>query len=64
MLPLSLLLLRYHRSPASPIIETNPTGAKIINDHFLFPTSTSNSLKVNYFVGFKNGNHKTKGELT
>ena len=63
MLPsLSFLLLRYHKSPASPIIETNPTGAKIINDQV--PTSIGNLLQMNYLVGFKNGNLKTKGELT
>ena len=51
MLPLSLLLLRYHKSPASPIIETNPTEAKIIHIQFLFPTSNENLFKINYIVG-------------
>ena len=51
MLPLSLLLLRYHKSPASPISETNPTEAKIIHIQFLFPTSNGNLFKINYIVG-------------
>ena len=52
MVPRSLLLLRYHKSPASPIIETNPTKAKTINTQFPFPTSSGNLLKMNCFVGF------------
>ena len=64
MLPLSLLLLRYHKSPASPIIETNPTEAKTNINTQSFPTSSGNLLKMNCIVGLKNGNYQTKGELT
>ena len=66
MLPLSLLLLRYHKSPASPINETNPKGARIIHIQllFLFPTSNGNLFKINYIVGLYIDNQKTKEQLT
>ena len=64
MLPRSLLLLRYHKSPASPINETNPTEAKIIHIQFLFPTSNGNLFKINYIVGLYIDNQKTKEQLT